>query len=88
MALGSYAFAFVGYLAAKRRWNGWLRVHVVGQGGSYIAMVTAVLIVNWEAMTGTRGVVSPWAWILPTLVGTPLIAWLTREVALERRPKY
>jgi hypothetical protein len=49
VALGSYAFAFVGYLAAKRRWNGWLRVHVVGQGGSYIAMVTAVLIVNWEA---------------------------------------
>jgi hypothetical protein len=31
VAPGSYAFAFVGYLAAKRRWQGWLRTHLTGQ---------------------------------------------------------
>jgi hypothetical protein len=87
IAAGSYAFALVGYVAAKRRWRGWLRAHVAGQGGSYIAMVTAVLVVNWETLTGTRGAVSPWAWALPTIVGTPIIAWVGREVALGRRPK-
>lgn len=87
IAAGSYAFALLGYVAAKRRWRGWLRAHVAGQGGSYIAMVTAVLVVNWETLTGTRGAVSPWAWALPTVVGTPIIAWLSREVALGRRPK-
>lgn len=87
VAVGSYAFALLGYVAAKRRWNGWLQAHITGQGGSYIAMVTAVLIVNWETLTGTRGVASPWAWALPTVVGTPIIAWVTREVALGRRPK-
>jgi hypothetical protein len=46
-----------------------------------------VLVVNWENLTGTRGIVSPWAWVLPTVVGSPIIAWITREVALGRRPK-
>ncbi len=87
IAAGSYAFALLGYVAAKRRWRGWLRAHLAGQGGSYIAMLTAVLVVNWETITGTRGVVSPWAWALPTMVGTPIIAWVTREVRLGRRPK-
>jgi uncharacterized membrane protein len=88
IATGSYAFALLGYVAAKRRWKGWLRAHITGQGGSYIAMVTAVLVVNWETLTGTRGVLSPWAWVLPTLVGTPIIAWVSREVAQGRRPKF
>jgi uncharacterized membrane protein len=87
IAAGSYAFALVGYVAAKRRWHGWLRAHVTGQGGSYIAMSTALLVVNWEALTGTRGVLAPWAWALPTLVGSPIIAWVTREIARGRRPK-
>jgi hypothetical protein len=86
VAIGSYAFALLGYVAAKRRWRGWLRAHLAGQGGSYIAMSTAFLVVNWEALTGTRGVASPWTWT-PTVVGSPIIAWITREVALGRRPK-
>ena len=84
---GSYAFAFLGYWSAKRRWNNWLRYHLTGQGGSYIAMLTAFLVVNWESITGTSGISSPWAWILPTIIGSPLIAWIQREVALGRRPK-
>ena len=88
IATGSYAFALFGYVAAKRRWRGWLGAHVVGQGGSYTAMTTAILVVNWEALSGTRGVLSPWAWLLPTLIGTPIIAWVTREIALGRRPRY
>jgi hypothetical protein len=35
-------FAGTGYVAAKRRFSGWLPIHVIGQGGSYIAMVTAL----------------------------------------------
>jgi len=87
IAVGSYAFAFVGYVAAKRRWRGWLAAHVSGQGGSYIAMLTAILVVNWQLLTGTSGRSSPWAWILPTLVGSPIIAWVNVQVARGRRPK-
>ena len=84
IAAGSYAFALLGYVAAKRRWKGWLGAHVTGQGGSYIAMTTALLVVNWQALTGTRGIESPWAWALPTAVGTPLIAWVNYRIARGR----
>ena len=87
IALGSYAFALLGYSVAKRRWQGWLRAHIAGQGGRYIAMTTALLVVNWETLTGTRGIHSPWAWAFPTVVGTPLIAWVTYQVRIGKRPK-
>lgn len=77
----SYAFALLGYVSAKLRWKNWLPFHLVGQGGSYIAMTTAVLVIN-------AGLGSWWAWMLPTIIGSPLIFWIRREVTLGRRPKY
>jgi hypothetical protein len=77
---GSYGFALLGYLAAKRRWKGWLRAHVAGQGGSYVAMVTALLVVN----TGGE---SPLPWVIPTLIGTPIITWVSSQIAAGKRPK-
>jgi hypothetical protein len=83
----SYGFALLGYLAVKRRRAGWLRRHIVGQGGSYIAMVSAVLTVNWEALTGTKGTSSVLPFILPTIVGTPIIAYVIGQVLQGKRPK-
>lgn len=80
IAVGSYALALLGYLSAKRRPRGWLRLHISGQGGSYIALVTALLVVN-------LGDVTPLVWFIPTIVGSPLIAWVNYQVALGRRPK-
>jgi hypothetical protein len=87
IALGSYAFALLGYVAAKRRWPGWLLTHVAGQGGSYIAMVTALLVVNWRLVAGVPGRSSLWPWLLPTLLGTPIIVWLNTEIRRGRRPR-
>jgi hypothetical protein len=80
IAVGSYGFALLGYIAAKRRWDGWLLAHVAGQGGSYIALVTALLVVN----LGGPLVI----WFLPTIVGSPLIAWVSFQVASGKRPRY
>jgi hypothetical protein len=77
---GSYGLALLGYLAAKRRWTGWLRAHVAGQGGSYIAMVTALLVVN-------TGGGSPLPWAVPKLIGTPIIRWVSNQIAAGKRPK-
>jgi len=67
---------------------------------AHIALGTAGLILGPVAMTARKlpglhtkageayhWVISLWAWALPTVVGTPLIAWVTREVARGRRPK-
>jgi hypothetical protein len=83
----SYTFALVGYLAARRRRGDWLRRHVIGQGGSYIAMTTALLVVNWNDLTGAQGFQSVVPWIVPTLVGSPLIVYVAHEVAAGRRPR-
>lgn len=56
-------------------------------GGSYIAMVTALLVVNWRQLTGAPGIGSPWPSMLPTILGSPVIAWVIRQVRLGRRPK-
>ena len=87
IALGSYALTFTGYLAAKRRWNGWLYAHVSAVSGSYVAIVTASLVVNWEKITGVPGITSPWAWSLPTVVGSIIIAWVNHQIRTGKRPK-
>lgn len=79
IAVFSYAFALRGYLAAKRRRRNWLAAHISGQGGSYIALVTALLVVN----TGGALIV----WFIPTIVGAPLIAWVRYQVAVGNRPR-
>jgi hypothetical protein len=80
IAAFSYANALVGYVAAKRRRRGWLRVHIGGMLGSYIALTTALLVVNF-------GDTLPVVWFLPTFVGSPIIAWLSNEVDRGRRPR-
>jgi hypothetical protein len=87
IGLGSYAFAFLGYISAKLRWRKWLVLHLIGQGGSYIAIITAVAVTNWKYVFPWTGLSEPWAWALPNIVGIPIIVWITREVVLGRRPR-
>jgi uncharacterized membrane protein len=77
IAAFSYANAFVGWRAVRRRRPGWLPVHIAGMGGSYIALTTALLVVN-------LGVGAWYAWALPTLIGTPLIRAGTRAATRSR----
>jgi len=70
IAAGSYALALLGFRAARRTGSRARRLHLHGQGGSYIALVTALLVVS---------VGSPLAWIAPTLIGSPLITWAIRR---------
>jgi len=84
---GSYGFALMGYLAAKRRRSGWIFPHISGQGGSYISMTTALLVVNWNAISDATGFVAALPWFLPTVIGSPLIAWVSTQVARGRRPR-
>jgi len=58
LALGTVAAA-AGGLRARG-----MPTRVRGVGGSYVALITALLVVSWG---------SPLAWILPTAIGAPLI---------------
>jgi uncharacterized membrane protein len=80
IAVFSYGNAFVGYRAVKRRRPGWLPWHIRGMGGSYIALTTALLVVNTQGRY-------LWVWFLPTLIGTPIIeVTIARRLAGRRAP--
>lgn len=75
VAAGSYALALLGLRTARRPGSRARRLHLHGQGGSYIALVTALLVVS---------VGSPLSWIAPTLIGSPLITWAIRREEARR----
>ncbi|MCD7035024.1 DUF2306 domain-containing protein [Metabacillus sp. GX 13764] len=80
----SYSFAITGYLAVKLKRKNWLSMHISGMLGSYIAVVTAVLVVNGQRIPGLN-LLPVWAlWILPTLIGSPLITLVNIRFARRK----
>lgn len=67
LALLAYGLALLGRVAWTARGGDRARMYAHGQGGSYIALVTALLV------TSAGG--GLWTWVLPTLLGLPLIEW-------------
>ncbi|MFD2705916.1 DUF2306 domain-containing protein [Salibacterium lacus] len=84
IALFSYGLALFGYRARKKRPLNWLSKHIGGMLGSYIGIVTAVLVVNINGIP----IVNEWPalifWLLPTVIGTPIIITVSRGV--QTRP--
>lgn len=74
IAIATEAAALAGWRERRRRAPGWLGRHVRLMCGSYLSFVTAFLVVNLS---------TPLAWVVPTVVGSPLIAL---AAARARRP--
>lgn len=75
IAVATEAAALLGWWVRRRAREGWVVPHISLMCGSYVSFVTAFLVVNIPN--------SPWPWIVPTVVATPLIA---RAVA-RRAPR-
>lgn len=74
-ALGFLAFiaATLGRTARRELWRGWPRIHMTGMGTSYILMITAFYVDNGPHLPVWR-ILPPVAfWILPALVGAPVL---------------
>lgn len=77
IAVATEAAALAGWLVRLRQPTGWLPWHIGLMCGSYVSFVTAALVVNWA---------SPLAWVLPTVIGSPLIAVTARRRARRSGP--
>jgi len=69
----SYAFALLGYLAVRIKWRNWIASHLAGMLGSYIAIITAVLVTNGDHIPLIDDLPHYAIWTMPTIIGTPLI---------------
>ena len=81
IALFSYGLALFGYLAGKFRKKGWLQMHIGGMAGSYIGIVTAVLVVNGGDIPLMNQLPALLLWFIPTIIGTPLIIMVNKRYA-------
>ena len=86
LAAFSSGLAVVALVAPRLRFRGWERACAHGEGGSYIALVTALLVVSVDGPAAVA------AWTLPTLAGLPLIevraARLRARETAERGPLF
>jgi hypothetical protein len=69
----SYLAATLGRTARRRLWGGWARIHMSGMGASYILMITAFYVDNGPNLPLWRELPQIAFWILPALIGAPIL---------------
>jgi hypothetical protein len=83
----SFGAGTIGRAARRRLWRGWLRLHISGMAISYILLLTAFYVDNGPHLPLWRSLPSLAHWLLPSLVGLPLLVWtLRRHPLLLRTP--
>jgi hypothetical protein len=74
--LGSLSFSAgaIGRMARRRLWRGWLPVHMTGMAVSYILLLTAFYADNGPHLPLWRSLPPLAYWLLPSIVGLPILA--------------
>jgi hypothetical protein len=81
----SFAAAYLGRQARRHRRNGWVRLHLTGMGASYILMLTAFYVDNGKSLPLWKDLPAMAYWLLPAVVGIPLIVRALVRYPLARR---
>ncbi|MEJ3652072.1 hypothetical protein WEH80_03560 [Actinomycetes bacterium KLBMP 9759] len=68
--------------SARRRFGGWTHGYAHGMGGSYIAQVTALVVVALIVDGPVRGTAELVPWLAPTAIGTVLIEVWRRRLSV------
>jgi hypothetical protein len=75
----SFGAGVVGRRARRRLWRRWLPVHITGMAASYILLLTAFYVDNGPHLPLWRSLPPLAFWLLPGLVGVPLVIWALRR---------
>jgi hypothetical protein len=79
IALVAFGLALFGFRARRRSRPGWVRWHASGMGGSYISLLTGFYVDNGPQLPLWK-LLPHWTyWVLPALVGVPLIWFALRR---------
>jgi hypothetical protein len=82
----SFASAWLGRRALRERWLYWARLHISGMGFSYVLMLIAFYVDNGRQLPVWKDLPSFTYWLLPLVVGIPLIARALLRHPLVRKP--
>ena len=69
----SFASAWLGRVAVRKRWPYWARLHIAGMGLSYVLMLIAFYVDNGKQLPFWKDLPTFMYWLFPLAVGTPLI---------------
>lgn len=83
--LGVLAFIAATLGRAARRRLGWLRLHIVGMGCSYILLLTAFYVDNGKNLPLWKELPPIAYWVLPAVIGLPLIVRAVLRHPLARQ---
>jgi len=75
----SFMAGVVGRVARRRSRPGWLPVHVTAMAMSYILLLTAFYVDNGPNLPLWRSLPTLAYWLLPSVVGLPLLVWVLRR---------
>ena len=91
----SFASAWAGRSALRKRWSNWVRLHIAGMGLSYVLMLIAFYVDNGKQLPVWQDLPHFTYWLLPLAIGVPLIVraliahpLARREAASNRRPPH
>jgi len=84
IGLAAFGLALTGFTARVRHWPG-DTAHIIGMGGSYVAMLTAFYVDNGKHLPLWDRLPTAAFWVLPSAVGVPLIIRALRNRARRSR---
>lgn len=81
IAVIAFSLGLYGYRARRRHRPGWAPHHAIGMGGSYIALLTGFYVDNGPFLPVWDRLPHLTYWLLPSLIGGPLIWRALRRFA-------
>jgi len=84
IAVAAFGLGLYGYRARRRHRRGWPAHHGIGMGGSYIALLTGFYVDNGPFLPLWNRLPHWSFWVLPSLIGVPLIAVTLRRFGYRR----
>jgi hypothetical protein len=81
----SFAWAWLARTAVRGRWSYWARLHITGMGLSYVLMLIAFYVDNGKQLPLWKDLPHFTYWLLPLVIGIPLIVRALLKHPLVRR---
>jgi uncharacterized membrane protein len=83
----SFAAALAGRTVRRKRWPGWVRLHIIAMGVSYILLLTAFYVDNGKSLPVWKELPPIAYWLFPAVIGSPIIVYALLRHPLVQGPR-